>query len=340
MTTRIVESLVWRGPTMDDIPAAVALMNTVSMAEQGVKQVDADYLRREWETPDFTPEEDTRFVYAPDGTLIAYIELWSRAPHVHQNAWGCVHPDYQGQGIGAALMDWAEARAADQVSRAPEGSRVTVQTGANAKNERAARLLVGRDYAVVRHYWRMVGDLDPNTLPELPEWPDGITIRPYIPKLDDRFIYQLMMDSFRDHWGFVEETFDEWRQWATSGANFDPNLWFLAVTTDSGGNEIVGAALCRPSLPEDPDMGWIGTLGVLREYRHKGIGSALLRYAIGDFYRQGKARVGLAVDSDSLTGATRLYEAVGMRVTRQRDRYEKVLRDGEELSTQTIEGDE
>lgn len=337
--TDIVKTLQWRGPSMDDIPAAVALMNAVSQAEQGVNQVDEDYLRREWEAPTFDPEECARFVYTPEGELVGYVELWAQEPYVHVNLWGCVLQVYQGQGIGAALMDWAEAEAMAYVSRAPEGTRVTLHTGTNARNERATRLYRQRHFDMVRHYLRMVGELNPVEMPELPEWPDGITIRPYIPKLDDRFVYQVIQDSFRDHWGFVAESFDEWRRWATGGANFDPSLWFLAVTTDSGGNEIVGAALCRPGLPEDPDMGWIGAVGVLRDYRRQGIGSALLRYVIGEFHRRGKPRVGLAVDSDSLTGATRLYEQVGMQVTRQWDKYEKVLREGTEIGTQTIEGE-
>jgi len=46
--------------------------------------------------------------------------------------------------------------------------------------------------------------------------------------------------------------------------------------------------------------------------------------------KQGKARVGLAVDSESLTGATRLYEKAGMAVVRSVEVYEKELRPGKE----------
>jgi hypothetical protein len=35
----------------------------------------------------------------------------------------------------------------------------------------------------------------------------------------------------------------------------------------------------------------------------------------------------LGVDAQSVTGATRLYEKAGMRVTRRYDTYEKILRD-------------
>jgi hypothetical protein len=47
--------------------------------------------------------------------------------------------------------------------------------------------------------------------------------------------------------------------------------------------------------------------------------------------------VGLGVDATSLTGATRLYEKAGMHVQRKSVTYEKMLRAGRDLTTQTLE---
>ena len=77
-------------------------------------------------------------------------------------------------------------------------------------------------------------------------------------------------------------------------------------------------------------------LSVRRPWRRKGLGMALLYHSFGEFYRRGTRKVGLDVDSQNLTGATRLYERVGMRVNRQYDSYEKELRPGIELSTQSL----
>ena len=63
---------------------------------------------------------------------------------------------------------------------------------------------------------------------------------------------------------------------------------------------------------------------------------ALLLHSFGEFYRRGRHTVGLGVDSQNLTGATRLYERAGMHVARIYIAYEKELRAGVELSTQTI----
>jgi len=76
---------------------------------------------------------------------------------------------------------------------------------------------------------------------------------------------------------------------------------------------------------------------VRRPWRRKGLGLALLLHSFGEFYRRGRRRVGLGVDAQSLTGATRLYEKAGMRVARVYNTYEKELRPGVDLSTQSVQ---
>jgi hypothetical protein len=63
----------------------------------------------------------------------------------------------------------------------------------------------------------------------------------------------------------------------------------------------------------------------------------MLYQVFGNFHRRGQYKAGLGVDTDSLTGALRLYEKAGMRVFRQRDAFEKILRPGQDLSTQSLE---
>jgi ribosomal protein S18 acetylase RimI-like enzyme len=112
----------------------------------------------------------------------------------------------------------------------------------------------------------------------------------------------------------------------------DPSLLFLAMD----GDEIAGFNLCRPHAFDDPEIGWVGSLGVLRPWRKRGIGLALLRHSFNEFYRRGKRKVGLGVDANNLTGALRLYENAGMRVYRAFDKYEKEMRPGVEASVLTL----
>ena len=100
--------------------------------------------------------------------------------------------------------------------------------------------------------------------------------------------------------------------------------------------EIVGMALCSPKSNEDPEMGWVNTLGVRRPWRRKGLGLSLLQKTFGEFHNRGKLRVGLGVDSESLTGAIKLYEKAGMKSIRQFDLYEKELQPGQDITKQTL----
>ena len=99
---------------------------------------------------------------------------------------------------------------------------------------------------------------------------------------------------------------------------FDPTLWLPAWT----GDRLVGASL---NMDEDGEA-WVQTLGVLREARGRGLGRALLLESFRMFHRRGRRHVLLGVDSENLTGATRLYENAGMSIDRQWDHWERELR--------------
>ncbi len=68
-----------------------------------------------------------------------------------------------------------------------------------------------------------------------------------------------------------------------------------------------------------------------------GLGKNLLLAAFGEFHRRGRRGAALDVDAHSLTGATRLYESVGMAEVHQNAVYLKELRAGDDLATRTLE---
>ena len=171
-----------------------------------------------------------------------------------------------------------------------------------------------------------------------PVWPQGITLRTFNPETDAEAVYRADVDSFRDHFGFIEEPFEEgferFKYFHIDHDDFDPTLWFLAMD----GDEIAGINLCRPHSDAyaDPALGWVGSLGVRRPWRKRGLGLALLRHSFNEFYRRGRRRVGLGVDAQNLTGALRLYERAGMHSHRAFDFYEKELRPGTEISVESL----
>jgi len=153
----------------------------------------------------------------------------------------------------------------------------------------------------MRHFWRMVADLEAPL--SAPVWPDGITIRTWASEVDDYPAYLALEEAFQDHWAHIPTDFEVWRR---KEEHFDPTLWLLVCD----GDDIAGVLTGSQHL----DLGWVAQLGVRRPWRQRGIALALLHQAFAAFFHRGWTRVGLDVDAESETGATRLYERAGMHV--------------------------
>jgi mycothiol synthase len=336
--TYLPAGFLMRPATIDDLETAVDLFNACSQVQIGTDEFDVDEYRTEWETPNFSLEDSVRLIFTPDEKIVGCAEVWDlSSPPVRIWVWGRVHPDYEGQGIGTALMTWAEQRARQAIARVPDGVQVIMQSGTISTYQPPKRLFTQLGMEVQRHFWRMSIDVDETAVIPEPQWPDGIVIHTYEDHPDLRAVYRAVEDAFQDHWGFVEQAEEEglerWTHWVENDPEFDPALWFLAMD----GDEIAGMSLCRPKVTDDPEMGFVDTLGVRRPWRRQGIALALLHHTFAEFQKRGQQRVGLGVDAASLTGATRLYEKAGMHVIRQFDGYRKVLRPGKDISRQTLD---
>jgi mycothiol synthase len=333
-TVNLPDNLLVRPVVMDDLETAVEMFNLCAVDEIGRADVPLDGIRNEWTLPDFDLDASTRAVFTPEGQIVGYVEVWD----LHEvpsriYIWGRVHPEYQGQGIGSYLMQWAENRARQAIPRVPADARVSCQASCASGYAPARQLLQSLGLDLVRHFWQM--EIELAGPPQVESVPAGIAIRSMIPQQEERAVIQAVRDSFKDHWGYVEQPFEQeykrWLHFMNNDPDYDPALWFVAMD----GEEIAGISLCDFKSHEDPEMGWIGTLGVRRPWRRRGLGVALLQHSFRELYARGQKKVGLGVDAASLTGATRLYERAGMHVARQYDTYEKELRPGRDLSTQT-----
>ncbi len=335
-TAQLPDGFNLRPGTLDDCQICFDLFNTAAMHVTGELDIaDPDVLRNDWNDPKFNMAQSTRLVFAKDGRLAGYIEIWDTGtPPVHPWIWTCIHPDFYGQGIGSALMDWVEVRATQALERVPAGIRFAPLTGFPTQNKRARAIVEARGFKYVRSFYRMEIQFD--SPPETPPAPQGIIIRPYNPETELEAVVHTMTDSFRDHFGFVERPFEDemtnFRHHFLGDPIYDPSLWFVAMD----GDEMVGISLCRRDGYETPDLGFVNELGVRREWRKRGIANALLKTSFAAFYRLGKTGAALGVDASSLTGALRLYEKAGMHVARQFDNFEKELRAGEEISRRTL----
>jgi mycothiol synthase len=290
-------------------------------------------VRENWATFGFDLARDARVVLDPTGRLVGYEHVWDTAPpHVRLSLTGRVHPEAMGKGTGTTLVRWGEERARASVSLAPEGSRVVLRATLFEQDGAGRALLHAEGFRIVRHSARMAIDLD--APPPSAEFPEGIRVRAFAPGKDLEATVAAEEEAFRDHWGFVERPFafqvEQWRRRMETSPSFDPSLWFLALD----GERIAGLILCEPSA-SDPALAFVDTLAVRRRWRRRGLGLTLLRHAFTELHRSNFRRAALYVDTESLTGATRLYERAGMRVERRFDEWEDELRSGVDLSTQS-----
>ncbi|HEY8172553.1 MAG TPA: GNAT family N-acetyltransferase [Dehalococcoidia bacterium] len=328
MTTEAQQSALPAGftarpATHDDFRAVFDLLIACDIADLGEPDYEEADLRDDWRIHDTAV--DTRVLVSADGSIVGYAGVSRRNP-VDLAGQVFIPPPYRGRGFGTWLTRWTERRASEHVPAAPEGARVTVAHGTPDNVAAAHTLLQHEGYDVERYFLRMLIDLD--APPPAPVLAPGVSIRTFVSGQDDHATYEAVEESFRDHWGHIDRGFDDFRLHALEREQFDPSLWFLA--TD--GKEIAAIALCANFL----EMGWVNTLGVRRPWRKTGLGLALLHHAFGEFHARQRNRIGLGVDAQSLTGATRLYERAGMHEYRRYALYRKELRAGVDLGVQAI----
>ena len=319
-----LEGFTMRPPTDGDADDVAALVIIYDVEAFGSADYSIEDLRDEWRQPGFVLGTDAVVVATGAGQIVGYAAVQDHGQHVRLVGDGYVHPDHRGRGIGTALARWSEGRAREVVGLAPPAMQVTLDQGTAGTDADAASLFAREGYTRVRAFWDMATRMEEP--PPEPTWPDGIVVRPFVPGEDEYAAYTTAGEAFQDHWGHVAIPFEEWRASRIDHEGFDSSLVFLA----RDGDEVAGAIRCRTRGEGASEKGWIDNLSVRRPWRGRGLGTALLLHAFGAFYRRGIRAVGLGVDAESLTGATRIYERAGMHVERHFDVYRKTLRPGNE----------
>lgn len=314
-----------RPASMDDIQAIVVLLEARDR-ELGIEpEVTEEDLKRDFLAPWVDLEKDSRVALTSTGELVSYARV-KHEQHVHIFMNLGTRADYRESGPEDAMLEWAETWAREHIAQAPEGLRVTLRSSCDLRYTTRQRLFERHGFQLARRTYRMKIELAEPL--QQPTWPDDIRVQNMQPGME-RAVFEADNEAFRDHWGFVGDSFEEWSHHAFNPRTYDPNLWFLAMD----GEEIAGFALCAK---EDENEGWVHVLGVRRPWRRKGIAQALLHEAFNAFYRRGIHNVFLGVDATNLTGALRVYERAGMHAVREFLIYLKELRPGTEPGTEEL----
>ena len=324
------DSVTLRTYCHQDLAALVTLINEADAADKLERATTQQQMAHEMSFPTIHPETDCFLAWDGD-RLVGYANLYVRPGNPERGedstiySWGEVHPRWRRRGIGWRLLERAYQRGQEYLAELATG-RVYFHCTAR-EQEKGRRALYERlGLKPVRYFVNLVRPLD-GDLPPV-QVPGGIRLRTFDPERDAEAVFQADEAAFRDHWGHAEGKLEEFLHWIEM-PHMRPDLWFLAEERASG--KIVGLALNIL----DPDWiaqtgrreGYIDTLAVLREYRQRGLGTALLIRSLHALQQAGLEAAHLDADADNLTGAMRLYERVGFRVRKTSIAYRGVLRD-------------
>ncbi|MEV0192270.1 GNAT family N-acetyltransferase [Kitasatospora purpeofusca] len=226
---------------------------------------------------------------------------------------GHLLPEHRDQGIGSAMLGWAEARI--RRLAADHGTARTAVIGANAmaSEQDATALLLGAGY---RPVFSLV-ELELSDLQQVPgpgsELPAGIRTGP-IGTGQYRAAWRTVVDSYADT-GFTQQwSFQDFVDTA------DPACWRAAWR----GQEMLGVALCS-IRSHDRTVGEVEELSVRTDRRRLGIGRFLLLEGLRSLREQGATTARLYTGTANPHRSYDLYESVGFRRQNEYVRYRKPL---------------
>jgi mycothiol synthase len=320
------EGHVVRPTTPADVTAFTALMRNVDISGCGHSSTNIEEITDTlsspecgWEYGSATVWRGTDLVggvFVFDGLVTGrgwMIDVYARPGDARAHA-------IQGALIDACLREgryrW------DALYMDPDVPLPTAKAGCYVNDGALRADLEQRGFVEVRRYWRMRVDhwsvegpsraAPADTAQGLPvegELPAGFVIRPFRGDDSDwRGIHAASSTAFLDHFDFTPLGFDEWRE-QHQGETEDTTQWLVA---DHDG-EIIGHAMGSNRYASE-DCGYVASLGVVQEHRGQGVARALLLARMADDIERGFISTILHVDATNPTGATRLYESVGMVV--------------------------
>lgn len=262
-----------------------------------------------WKRRNIDPTYDVKVLDGRAGNLAACVQsslFKDGTPRLSFEI--AVHPYWRGQGIGTALLETVTLRA----------QRAGIYNITTPSYARPGDVL-GDSVAWLQHrnfrrehsYWQLrLNDIRNQPLSKLP---DGIAVRSFSNlELDPAIWADLIIRSFNESANAAGVL----AQLNEPGVSLDG--YFFAVDESTG--KEVGTSRARIDQLAGEAIGYIGTVGVLPEYRGRGIAAALLSQTLTYLASKGITTATLFVE-DQNKNARRLYDRLGWRYMYRTDHY-------------------
>jgi mycothiol synthase len=292
----------WRRPTLEDAGAilgVIARRNTPLVGSPDFTLVEVrDFLSH----PGFDLSTSAWVVEGPDGSSVAF--GWAHG----KGAGDIVDIEVVADG---EVADWLWDRVLERGREIGSGAghaEISVDVDIYQNDEAQQARARSRSFAPATTFQRMRIDFE--EAPSMPTVPPGVVVR--TGPGDESFrrdAHDVSRAAFREHFGFVEKSFEEWHSGIESAETSDWAQLRVAYVDGAPAGMLRGSN----DFLEDEGRGYVATVAVDPRARGRGLAKLLLRQAFVDDFRRGRRGTVLHVDSNNVTPAVDLYLSVGMR---------------------------
>lgn len=311
----------------EDYPKMVAVIAASAEADQ-IERVDTveDVANNYSHLVNCDPYQDMLFVEI-NGEVIGYSRgYWRREENGSYiyGTFGFLDPTWRRKGIGTAMLHWMENRLRTMAEAHSMLGQGLLETFVDDASIGLAMMLEKNGYRPMRYFFEMVR---PNleNIQDFP-MPKGLELRPVLPE-HYRAIWDADQEAFRDHWGYSKPTEEDYQAWVGNKTIFQPQLW--QVAWDVNIDQIAGQVRTFINTAENDkykrQRGYTEFISVRRPWRKRGLARALIAQSLRLQKEYGMTESALGVDSENLSGATRIYENCGFQVIKRSAVYRKPI---------------
>lgn len=273
--------------------------------------VSPQFVAEQLERPNYSPEQDL-FVAEVDEIIVGYMNITSELAirRVVPNCW--VHPEHRRKRLATKLLWHATNRAREL------GAKV-VHVNVAEDNVVAGRVLSKLGFSPIRRFLEL--RLNIADIWELDIGPAATGCR-YLQLNEENKLTQLQNCAFADTWGYNPNTVEE-IAFQTSLSSFSLHDIMLVHEGDKAIGYCWIGTIFERGIPS-ARVGRILMLGVVPDYRGRGIGKKLLLAGITRLKSKGLQVAELTVDSEN-EAACALYKSLGFEVQTSTLWYEKTI---------------
>ena len=212
-----------------------------------------------------------------------------------------IHPAFRRRGHGRRLF-----AAGLEIARKSDLREISLYVPAGGAGPEFARAM-GLTYR--SSMWRL--DLARNSVVPGPSFPGAVAARTFGDWLALQTLVSLLNDSFAGHPTPISWTVEE-IQYVHGRPEFDPSTILLIAPTETPDQPVglVRIAIAPPEDGDSPPVGDVRLVGVLPEWRGRGLGRELLRWAVVELRSRGAGRISLSVEAENEL-ALGLYRRTG-----------------------------